>query len=82
MEEKYWRVRFYANADDYRPVKFPPPGPYWCSGYTDDSSVMIAYLPKKSDLHEYWPEALVDEWYGQEPIEFTDRFSKPDWWRK
>ena len=37
-------------------------------------------LPKKADLKKLWPEAEVDEWYGQMPIEFTGRFPKPDWW--
>jgi hypothetical protein len=30
---KWIRYRFHANPDDYRPVKFPSPGPYWCTGY-------------------------------------------------
>lgn len=84
----YWRVRFLSANSDPRPVTFPPPGPYWISGYqydflSDDSmkTVLIAYLPKKSDLKKYWPEAEVDGWYGQMPIKFTDRFPKPDWWQ-
>lgn len=81
-DDKYWRVRFYSDSDDPRPVKFPPPGPYWVSGYdSDDRSVLIAFLPKKTDLKKYWPEAVVDEWYGQMPIEFSSRFGKPDWWK-
>lgn len=79
--KKFWRVRFYSDASDPRPTKWPPPGPYWVSGCGEDYSVLIAYLPKKSDLRKFWPEAEVDEWYGQLPIEFTGRFPKPDWWK-
>jgi hypothetical protein len=44
------RYRFHANADDYRPVKFPPPGPYWCSGYLGDGS-----KPKLTPSPEFYP---------------------------
>lgn len=87
---KYWRVRFYSDSNDYRPIKFPPTGPFWCSGsltrYSRKKSkeeqvwVLVAFLKKKSDLNLYWPEAEVDEWYGKMPIEFTSRFPQPDWW--
>ena len=42
----YERHRFKTDLEDYRPVTFPPPGPYWCTGETDDHSVVVAYLPK------------------------------------
>lgn len=80
---KYWRVRFFSTAEDPRPIAFPPPGPYWISGYTseENTAILIAFLPKKSDLTKYWPEAEVDEWYGKMPIIFTDRFPRPDYWK-
>ncbi len=86
MASKWLRVRFYANPDDYRPVKWPPPGPFWCSGYSLNGelefgkSVVIAYLKTKEQLTEFWPEAVEADWQEREEIKFTDRFPKPDWW--
>jgi len=82
-KNQFWRVRFYEkNVEDFRPLKFPPPGPYWCSGYGDNKAILIAWLPNKEDLTKYWPDAEVDEWSdGRSPIMFTDRFPKPDWWK-
>lgn len=85
----YWRVRFFtASADDPRPVTFPPPGPYWVSGYSGGKSgelaeaVLIAYLPRKSDLKKLWPGAKAAEWSNKKgQIEFTSRFPKPKWWK-
>jgi hypothetical protein len=48
---KWMRMRFHANADDYRAIKRPPPGPYWCSGqggWDEDGtsfSVVVAFIP-------------------------------------
>lgn len=81
QEAIFWRVRFFCNSEDWRPVEFPPSGPYWCSGYSPEGAVMIAFLKKKSDLKKYWPEAVIDEWYGKMPIEFDSRFQKPKWWK-
>ncbi len=74
------RYRFKANEDDWRPIKFPPPGPAWCSGYGDGYSIVVAYANSETDILDHWPEA--DEITVQEnyPIVFTDRFPKPDWW--
>jgi hypothetical protein len=75
------RHRFRANYPDYRPVKFPPPGPYWCSGTGDDYSIVIAYLPETVDVREFWPEASQVESEPSERIVFTDRFPRPNWWK-
>lgn len=78
------RVRFQANPDDYRPITFPPPGPFWCSGYGDDYSIVIAYLPKENwetRLKEFWPEAdEISSVQEKNVIEFSSRFPKPEWW--
>lgn len=72
--------RFRANEDDYRPVTFPPLGPYWCTGYGEDYAVIVAYLPVGAVLTDYWPEASeVDARQVEKPT-FSDRFPKPDWW--
>lgn len=46
-QTRWMRLRFQANADDPRPVTFPPPGPWWCTGYAGDDSyaIVVAYLP-------------------------------------
>lgn len=76
------RYRFKANGDDYRPVKFPPPGPYWCTGSALDSSysIVVAYLPEGTTLTDWWPEADEVEEEARSEITFTDRFPKPQWW--
>ena len=75
------RYRFKEASKDYRPVKFPPPGPYWCSGYdSDDNAVIVAYLPADAELTDWWPEPIDIEVEDRTEITFTDRFSKPDWY--
>lgn len=70
---KWIRYRFHASPVDYRPVLWPPPGPFWCSGYggvnfdgDDDEevtcgySIVVAYVPGEGGvemLKKYWPEA-------------------------
>lgn len=78
---KWRRYRFHANLDDPRPVKFPPPGPWWCSGQGDDYAIVIAYLPRNAKLKQFWPEASEVEFTDEDEITFTDRFPKPDWWK-
>jgi len=83
MKNEGWlRCRFKAAADDYRPMKFPPPGPYWCSGQNDDSSTLIAYVRTEDQIIEHWPEAEDIEVTEQEEIVFTDRFPKPTWFKE
>lgn len=82
---KSWdRIRFQASIEDYRSVKWPPLGPYWCSGEGDDYSIIVAYLPNGTsdkELRKYWPEAKeIDRMQTDVQIEFSDRFAKPDWW--
>lgn len=72
--------RFRANEDDWRPVKFPPPGPFWCTGYGDGFSIVVAYLPPGVAVTNWWPEASHIDSDEREYIVFTGRFQKPDWW--
>ena len=76
------RARFYANYPDSRPIKFPPPGPYWESGFTGDEkhSIVIAYLKTSDQIYEYWPEAKDVTADICDKITFSDRFPKPKWW--
>ena len=76
------RFRFQANHDDYRPVLWPPLGPYWCIGYGDGYSIVVAFFPmdQRDRLTEFWPEAEdIETEFNAEPV-FTERFPKPDWW--
>lgn len=76
------RARFKAGFEDYRPVNWPPPGPYWCTGYAGDEShsIVVAYADNEGQIREFWPEAK--DIGAQEVTEytFTGRFPKPDWW--
>jgi len=76
----WYRCRFKANEDDYRPVKWPPPGPYWCSGFGDGYNIVIAYVRSLPEVLEFWPEADDVEHTEESEIKFSDRFPKPDWW--
>lgn len=79
------RIRFQANEDDYRPVKWPPLGPYWCSGSGDNYSIIVAYFPTGTTdkvIKQYWPEAAdIDRMQEGVEITYSDRFTKPDWYK-
>jgi len=93
---KWLRYRFRASPVDYRPVVWPPPGPFWCTGYggvdldVDDDdevpcgySIVVAYFPgdkTETDLKVFWPEATEITKQEENEITFTTRFKKPDWW--
>ena len=75
------RYRFHADADDPRPITFPPPGPYWVTGYGDDYSIVVAYLRPGQDVRTWWSEA--SDFTCSDPVDgitFTDRFERPEWW--
>lgn len=76
------RARFKADPGDYRPVKWPAPGPFWCSGSAGDGSysIVIAYAKDEDQIREYWPEARDIDAEEKDKIIFTDRFARPDWW--
>ncbi len=78
------RFRFQAEHDDSRPIKFPPPGPWWetalaCNG---DFATVVAYFPKErqGELWDYWPEANEITKTDEKEIIFTSRFPCPEWW--
>lgn len=55
---KWMRMRFHANPGDYRAVKWPPLGPYWCSGqggWDEDGtsfSIVVAFIPIGESIEE------------------------------
>jgi hypothetical protein len=80
---KWIRYRFKTKAiKDYRPIIFNEKYPWWCSGESDDDVTIVAYLPKAADLNDYWDDATEIETTAHESIEFTERFSEPDYFIK
>lgn len=83
-QDKNWlRIRFKTRSKDYRPLTYPPPGPYWHSNTGPDHHTLIAYVRKEEDLFIYWPEAYdLETPINYEAIEFSERFPEPQWWKK
>jgi hypothetical protein len=75
------RYRFTSTHDDYRPVTFPPPGPYWCTGYDpDEHAILVAYLRPNDVVTDYWPDAIAIEGQPQDSVTYTTRFQRPQWY--
>ena len=79
------RARFKANKEDYRSVNWPVKYPYWCTGYGEDYSIVVAYVDDLETLLENWPEASDIDFeevstIEVSTIEVSDRFPKPDWY--
>jgi hypothetical protein len=83
--KKVQRIRFYTNieacGDDYRPVLWPIPHPYWCSGETENEFVLVAYVESMEQLLAQWPEATNAEVLESDLSHYTfgDRFQQPSW---
>jgi hypothetical protein len=77
------RARFYSafkdNGGDYRPITFPPPHPYWCSGESDTHHIIVAYADNEDQIRVYWPEAVDIDSEEVDEYLFTSRFPKPEW---
>ncbi len=76
------RVRFHQPTDDYRPIPWPIPHPYWVSGQRchDDAWTIVAYVDSVDQLREQWPEAIdIEEPEPCSDYTFTSRFPRPDW---
>lgn len=80
---KPWkRYRFKTNSvNDPRPLLFDAAYPWWCSGEGEGYAIIIAYLPSTEELTKYWDDAFDIDWTEEEEIVFTDRFSKPKWYK-
>lgn len=76
---KIYRARFHANENDFRSINWPVKYPYWCSGYGDDYSVVVAYVESEEEIITNWPEANNIDVEEVDKIIFTSRFKKPDW---
>lgn len=79
------RVRFEVDIEeceeDYRPVSWPIAHPYWCTGESDTSFILVAYVESEEQLLALWPEASSIDIMQENLTEYTytDRFSKPDY---
>ena len=79
------RVRFRANASDYRPITWPTAHPYWCTGYGEtkagEYANIVAYVESEADAKRQWPEAEMIQVSEPEADHymFTSRFQPPDW---
>ena len=81
-DKKYIKYRFKTKAiEDYRPLKDMEEiqCPWRCSGEGIDYAIIICYLPKGTDLFEYWDDAYDIDVEQTEKIIYTDRFKKPDY---
>jgi hypothetical protein len=81
--DRYNLYRFVAVTDDPCPAILPPAGPYWITDYDNDGDpIIFAYLPPEADITDYWPEAVgVEVIEENTEIVFTERFSRPTWWK-
>ena len=78
------RARFYIKkkdcGNDYRPTKWPIKYPYWCTGESSGSFIIVAYADDAEQIMQLWPEAYSVESEEVQNIVFTDRFPKPEWY--
>jgi hypothetical protein len=77
------RFRFYVPGQDGSPIGFPPEGPFWITGYSDTHVVVVAYSPDLATLtrEDRWPDAENIDDGGPQPLSFSGRFPKPEWWK-
>lgn len=89
----YW-CSFWSDADDYRPLHFPPTDTrilgWWCSGEDEDGRSSLCLLISAIDEEQVkelvkveWPEAEGAEWrfiqrHGCDEA-LCDRFPLSDW---
>lgn len=75
-------IKFKDCRNDYRPVKWPIKYPYWCTGDSGDSFVIVAYAENVEQIKDLWPEAYMIEFEEVNEITFTARFPKPKWYKE
>lgn len=80
------RIRFRANIEDPRPVKWPVKHPYWVTGesaYAGDDgtayATVVSYADDEQYIRDHWPEATHLEVQERVEYTFTSRFPKPEW---
>ena len=76
------RVRFTTNGNDYRPVIYPPPHPWWRTGYNSQGdAIIVSYADSIEQVSDYWPDYERLDVLEKDLTEykFSDRMPKPDW---
>ena len=73
------RIRFQANLEDSRPVNYPVEYPWWCTGYSEEYSIVVSYADSEAYILKNWPEARNLDITKVDKIVFTDRFPKLNW---
>ena len=74
------RYRFKTKSvKDSRPLVFNPRFPFWITGESDKDVTIVAFLPKSEKLSIYWDDAFEIQSSEHKEIQFTERFSKPDY---
>lgn len=83
------RFRFEVPGYDGRPLTFPPDagvGPSWSTGLGRDfvSTSVVAYAPSVDAIKSAsnWPDAINIEDLGEQDIQFSERFKRPEWWNE
>jgi len=79
------RARFETNASDPRPVNWPIKHPYWITGAHGidwEIFTIVAYADDVDEIKRNWPEAVNIDATPADDYVFTDRFPKPDWFKK
>jgi hypothetical protein len=82
VTDELLRVRFKANSEDPRPIKWPVEHPYWISAEGDGYAIVISYANDEDYILENWPEAHDLDSERVDGYRFTDRFLKPDWFQR
>lgn len=85
----YFWISWYQPTEDHRPLTYPPNESvlgWWCSGSTDDSSVLCALVRAKDEddakaaITKDWPEANDWRFCNEKPdLSLSDRFMLTDW---
>jgi len=77
---KWIRYRFKTKSiNDCRPLVFEPKYPWWKTGESENAVTIVAYIPKGKSIYTYWNDAYEIDYREESKIEFTTRFSKPEW---
>ena len=90
IPERTWiRFEFLTKGYESRPVKTPPPGPWWEVGHGLRFVDVVAYIPLRNStpeaaealLREYWPDVEIIDSQVRDRIRFNSQYSCPSWWK-
>jgi hypothetical protein len=77
------RAKFKTSPEDFHPVTFNHPHPFWRVGFMHDgSSVIIAYADDREQILDFWPDADEIDAEQAQSYCFNKRFPRPTWFKK